>query len=47
MVRFYLIRHGETTANVDKKIQGHSDLSLTSKGILEIKNVASMLKKKK
>ena len=29
----YLIRHGETTANVEKRFAGVSDVELTEKGV--------------
>lgn len=31
-VRFYFTRHGESTGNAQKQIQGHSDMDLTEKG---------------
>ena len=31
-ITFYLVRHGETTANRDGILQGHSDYELTDKG---------------
>ena len=39
---FYLVRHGQTDWNVQKKIQGHADISLNDAGRKE----ASLLKEK-
>ncbi|NMR77604.1 histidine phosphatase family protein, partial [Vibrio alginolyticus] len=30
--RIFVLRHGETEFNADKKLQGHCNSSLTSKG---------------
>lgn len=46
MLNIYLVRHGETLANVENKIQGQSELSLTERGKIEIKNLAIKLKDK-
>ncbi|MEH7454668.1 histidine phosphatase family protein [Gottfriedia acidiceleris] len=40
MVNIYLVRHGETLANVENIIQGQSDLSLTENGKAMIGNLA-------
>lgn len=40
----YLIRHGETTANVSKIFAGISDVALTEKGITQAIRVAEKLK---
>lgn len=40
MVNIYLVRHGETLANVENIIQGQSDLSLTENGKAMIENLA-------
>lgn len=40
MHNFYLVRHGETLANVENKIQGQSDSSLTENGKAKIENLA-------
>ena len=41
---FYIVRHGETEANVRKILQGHKDYALTEKGIQQAKEVAVKLK---
>ncbi len=40
----YIVRHGETIANVDKVLQGQSDYPLTAEGIAQTKKVAQKLK---
>lgn len=43
---FYIVRHGETQANIDGVIQGHSiDTPLTVEGIKKVKEVAKELGK--
>ncbi|MBD3922211.1 histidine phosphatase family protein [Paenibacillus sp. PR3] len=44
MHNFYFVRHGETLANVENKIQGQSDASLTENGKDMIENLALELK---
>lgn len=41
---FYIIRHGETEANVKKILQGHSDYPLTQRGKDQAKEVSGLLK---
>jgi len=38
---FYLLRHGESTANAELRIQGRSDFPLSSKGRIQAKAAAS------
>lgn len=41
---FYIVRHGETHWNVNKRLQGHSNSELTENGIQQIKNLRTNLK---
>jgi probable phosphoglycerate mutase len=41
-----IVRHGETTWNVEKRIQGHSNSKLTENGILQAELVANALAKR-
>ena len=43
----YLIRHGETTWNVERRLQGHTDIPLNTKGILQARQMAQALKNTK
>lgn len=43
--RLYVVRHGETVWNREARIQGHTDSSLTSKGIQQAKTIARLLQK--
>lgn len=40
---FYIVRHGQTAANVNDIVQGHLDIPLTETGILQAKAVAKKL----
>ncbi len=40
----YLARHGETDWNVEKRIQGHSDIELNANGIAQASDFAKVLK---
>lgn len=42
-VTLYLVRHGETQYNVEKRMQGFCDSPLTEKGILQAKSVGKGL----
>lgn len=46
MTRFYLVRHGQTLWNVERKYQGQSDVPLTKTGELQAEKVAKRLKDK-
>lgn len=37
---FFIVRHGETTWNVAKLLQGHQDSPLTDKGVMQVKELA-------
>ncbi|OGG15155.1 hypothetical protein A2773_04670 [Candidatus Gottesmanbacteria bacterium RIFCSPHIGHO2_01_FULL_39_10] len=41
---FYIVRHGETVWNLEKRIQGHGDSPLTAKGLKQIQKTAQKLK---
>ncbi|HAS6778869.1 histidine phosphatase family protein [Vibrio parahaemolyticus] len=42
--RIFVLRHGETEFNADKKLQGHCDSSLTLKGSDQARRVGTTLK---
>lgn len=42
--RIFVLRHGETEFNADKKLQGHCNSSLTSKGFDQARRVGTTLK---
>ncbi|EMN6297023.1 phosphoglycerate mutase [Vibrio parahaemolyticus] len=42
--RIFVLRHGETVFNADKKLQGHCNSSLTSKGSDQARRVGTTLK---
>ncbi|HCE1617050.1 histidine phosphatase family protein [Vibrio parahaemolyticus] len=44
MTRIFVLRHGETEFNADKKLQGHCNSSLTSKGSDQARRVGTTLK---
>lgn len=46
MINIYLVRHGQTLANVENKIQGQSSLPLTKNGIETTESLALDFKKK-
>lgn len=43
---FYILRHGETTANAESRIQGRSEYSLNENGRLQALNLAMYLRNK-
>ena len=43
MSRWYIVRHGETEWNAQGRIQGHTDISLSEKGIQQARLVAQRL----
>lgn len=46
-MNLYFTRHGETDWNVEKKIQGATDVPLNGNGISQAKRLAQMLRKKR
>jgi len=42
-----LIRHGETTWNAERRLQGHTDIPLNTKGVLQARQMAQALKNSK
>lgn len=44
---FYIVRHGETEWNVQRRLQGHQNSKLTKNGINQVKVLASSLKNMK
>ena len=42
--RLCLIRHGETSWNAERRLQGHTDIPLNSKGALQARQMAQALK---
>jgi broad specificity phosphatase PhoE len=44
MTKFYIVRHGETDWNKQKKAQGHTDIPLNETGEVQAKDVAKLLK---
>ncbi len=43
MRMIYFVRHGETDFNVEKRIQGHSDSTLTKTGIEQVETLQEAL----
>ena len=43
MGRFLIVRHGETSWNVEGRIQGHSDVALSERGVLQAQALARRL----
>ncbi|WP_282498502.1 2,3-diphosphoglycerate-dependent phosphoglycerate mutase GpmB [Pantoea stewartii] len=44
MLQVYLVRHGETVWNAERRIQGHSDSPLTAKGEHQARQVGERIK---
>lgn len=42
--RFCLVRHGETDWNAEKRLQGHTDIDLNSRGITQAAQMAKAIK---
>ena len=45
ITRFCLVRHGETNWNAEKRLQGHTDIELNSRGLAQAEQMAQALKK--
>lgn len=43
MTTLYLVRHGQTEFNVQKRVQGMADSALTPKGIADAKDRKSVV----
>jgi len=44
MLKFLVIRHGETVSNAEKRFSGHQDVDLTEKGIWQAGRLSNRLK---
>jgi len=44
MLKFLVIRHGETQSNAEKRFSGHQDVDLTEKGIWQAEQLSYRLK---
>jgi len=42
--RFCLVRHGETDWNAERRLQGHTDITLNARGLVQAKQMAYALK---
>jgi probable phosphoglycerate mutase len=45
ITRFCLVRHGETDWNAARRLQGHTDIDLNTRGLAQAKQMARALKK--
>src|SRR6185503_21212634 len=43
ILRLYLVRHGVTAWNVEERLQGHTDISLTDEGLRQAERIADRL----
>lgn len=43
--RFCLVRHGETDWNVERRLQGHTDIDLNARGVAQAEQMARALQK--
>ena len=44
MLKFLIIRHGETVSNAEKRFSGHQDVNLTQKGVWQAEQLSRRLK---
>ena len=44
-MRIIFVRHAESIANLEKRMQGHADYKLSTQGILEAKKLRDRFKK--
>jgi probable phosphoglycerate mutase len=45
ITRFCLVRHGETDWNAARRLQGHTDIDLNARGLMQAKQMAHALKR--
>ena len=45
ITRFCLVRHGETNWNAERRLQGHTDIHLNTRGLAQAEQMARALKK--
>lgn len=43
--RIFILRHGQTQFNLEKRLQGHCDSALTPKGLIQARSLGNVLKK--
>ena len=43
-MKLYLVRHGETSWNIERKVQGQTDIPLTETGVRQAEKVREELK---
>ena len=43
-MRLILLRHGETVWNIDKRLQGHDNSPLSTRGVEQAKAIASTVR---
>ena len=46
MIKFVIVRHGESVWNLENKFTGWTDVDLSDKGVLEAEKAGKILKKK-
>ena len=47
MAKIFLVRHGQTHWNLSFRYQGHADIDLTEKGLLQAEALSVALKQQK
>jgi probable phosphoglycerate mutase len=45
ITRFCLVRHGETNWNAERRLQGHTDIDLNARGLMQAEQMARALKR--
>ena len=46
MIKFVIVRHGESVWNLENKFTGWTDVDLSDEGVLEAEKAGKILKKK-